>query len=133
MMQLLIFCSIGVPGLVEHICSGSRRRSLKGFYVHLDNARPRNSRQSNDCLQGITAQGLPQPAYRPDLAPSDFFLFGFLKRQLQGGHLGEREALKNTICQIFSEIDREVLISVFVEGMERLQWVTENGAEYENH
>jgi hypothetical protein len=75
---------------------------------------------------------MPQPAYCPDLAPSDFFLFGFLKRQLQGIHLADREALKNRICQIFGEIDREVLISVFVEWMEWLQWVVENGGEYYN-
>jgi hypothetical protein len=34
------FCCVIVPSLVEDICSGSRWRSLKGFYVHLDNARP---------------------------------------------------------------------------------------------
>jgi histone-lysine N-methyltransferase SETMAR len=72
------FCNVVVLSLVENICSGSRRRSLKGFYVHLDNARPNNSHQSNDCRQGTKAQWMPQPAYSPDLAPSDFFLFGFL-------------------------------------------------------
>jgi histone-lysine N-methyltransferase SETMAR len=72
------FCFVVVPSLVEDICSGSRRRSLKGFYVHLDNARPHNSRKSNDCLQGTKARRMPQPAYSPDLTPSDFFLFGFL-------------------------------------------------------
>jgi hypothetical protein len=115
------FCSVVVPGLVEDIHSASGRRSLKGFYVHLDNARPRNSRQSNDCLQGTKAPWMPQPVYSRDLAPSDFFLFGCLKRQLQGVHLADRATLKSTICRVFSEIDREVLISIFVEGMERLQ------------
>jgi hypothetical protein len=75
---------------------------------------------------------MPQPAYSPGPAPSDFFLFGFLKRQLQGVHLADREVLKSRICQIFGEIDREVLISVFMEWMERLQWVIENGWEYYN-
>jgi hypothetical protein len=73
------FCSVIVPGLVEDICSGSRRGSLKGSYVNLGNARPHNSRQSNDCLRGTKAQRMPQPAYSPDLAPSSFFLFGFVK------------------------------------------------------
>jgi hypothetical protein len=127
------FCNVDVLSLVENICSGSRRRSLKGFYVHLDNARLHNSHQSNDCLQGTKAQGMPQPAYRPDLAPSDFFLFGFLKQRLQGVHLADREALKTAICQLFSQIDREVLTSVFVDWMERLKWVFKNRGEYYNH
>jgi hypothetical protein len=75
---------------------------------------------------------MPQSAYSLDLAPSDFFLFGFLKRQLQGVHLADLETLKSRICQIFGEIDREVLISVFVELMERLQRVIKNGGEYYN-
>jgi hypothetical protein len=111
------FCSVIVPSLVEDICSGSGRRSLKAFYVHLDNAGPHNSRQSNDCLQGTKARRMPQPAYSSDLALSDFFLFGFLKRQLQGVHLADREAFESRICQVFGEIEREVLISVFVEWM----------------
>jgi hypothetical protein len=76
---------------------------------------------------------MPQPAYGPDLAPSDFFLFGFLKRQLQGVPFTDRDALKSTRGQIFGEIDREVLISLFVEWMERLEWVIKNGGEYYNH
>jgi hypothetical protein len=105
---------------------------LKGFYVHLGNARPHNSRESNDCRQGTKAQRMPEQASSPDLAPSDFFLHGFLKRQLQGVHLADREALKSRISQIFSEIDREVLISMFVEWMERHQQVIKNGGEYYN-
>jgi hypothetical protein len=128
----LFFCSVIVLSLVEDVCSGSRRRSLKVFYVHLDNAHPHNSRQSSDCLQGTKSQRMLQPAHSPDLTPSDFLLFGFLKRQLQGVHLADREAVKSRICQIFSEIDREVLISVFVEWMEWLQWVIKNEWEYHN-
>jgi histone-lysine N-methyltransferase SETMAR len=82
------FCSVIVPSLVEDICSGSRRRSLKGFYVDLDNARPHNSRQSNDCLQSTKARRMPQLAYSPDLTPSDFFLFGFFQETTPGRPFG---------------------------------------------
>jgi hypothetical protein len=127
------FCNVVGSSLVENICSGSGWRSLKGLYVHLNNARPHNSHQSNDCLPSTKAQWMPQPAYGPDLAPSDFFLFGFLKQQLQGVHLADREALKAAIYHLFSQIDREVLISVWVDWMERLKWVIKNGGEYCNH
>jgi hypothetical protein len=32
------------------------------------------------------------PPYLPDLAPSDFFLFAFIKGQLKGTHLPDGEA-----------------------------------------
>jgi hypothetical protein len=30
---------------------------------------------------------VPQPLYSPDLAPCDFFLFGYLEQHLEGNHL----------------------------------------------
>jgi transposase len=74
------FCNVVVPSLVGIICSYSRQSSLKDLYVHLDNARPHNSSQSNNSLQATKARRMAQPDYIPDLAPSDFFLFGFLKQ-----------------------------------------------------
>jgi hypothetical protein len=126
-------CPVVVPGLVDDICSGSRRGSLKGCCIHLDDARPHNSRQSNDCLPDTKAQWMRQPADSPDVAPRDFFFFDFLKRRLRGVQLADREALKSTVRQISDEIDREVLISVSMEWLERLQWVIKNGGEYCDH
>jgi hypothetical protein len=76
---------------------------------------------------------MPQPAYRAELGPTDFFLFGFLKQELQGVHLADREALKTAICQLLSQIHREVLMSVSADWMERLKWMIENGGSYYNH
>jgi hypothetical protein len=72
---------------------------------------------------------MPQPAYRP---LNDFFPFGFLQQKLQGIHFPDRESLKSTICQIFHEIDRDVLVSVLLDYIERLKWVIENDGEYCN-
>jgi hypothetical protein len=121
------FCNVVVPSLVENICSHSRRRSLKGFDVHLN-----NSRQSSDSLQVTKARRMTRPAYSPYLSPSDFFLFGFLKHQIQGIHFPDLETLKNTICRIFGKSDRKVLISAFLDWIEWLEWVIENDGEYHN-
>jgi hypothetical protein len=67
----------------------------------------------------------------PRLAPSDFF-FGFLKQQIQGVHFLDRDPLKSTICRIVGEIDRKVLISVFLDSIERMEWVIKNDGEYYN-
>jgi hypothetical protein len=36
---------------------------------------------------------VPQPPYPPDLAPCDFFLFGYLKQHLEGKHLTREDSV----------------------------------------
>jgi hypothetical protein len=68
-----------VPDLVEHVCQESRRKTLRVIMVHMDHARPHNSRRSEAALTATKVRRIPAPAYSPDLSPSDFFLFGMLK------------------------------------------------------
>jgi hypothetical protein len=44
------FVESAVPDLVEQVCQKSRRKTLRGIMVHLDNARPDNSRKSEAAL-----------------------------------------------------------------------------------
>jgi hypothetical protein len=116
------FCQSVLPGLIRKLGEHSRRRTLKGLFVHLDNARPHNSRESSQCLKDFHPTRMPHPAYSPDLAPSDFFLFGYLKAKLQGRH-----GLIFAIREIMAEVSRDTLISVCATWQDRLRWVIENG------
>jgi hypothetical protein len=127
------FYDVVVPSLADDIGSRSRRKSLKGLYVHSDNARPHNSRQSIDCPQATKARGMAQSADNPGLTPSDFFLIGDLKRKLQGIHIPGRERLKSEIIRILGGIGPDLLISVFEDWIKRLEWVVQNGGEYYNN
>jgi hypothetical protein len=73
---------------------------------------------------------MPQPAYSPDMAPSDFFLFGYLKAKLQGRQLQGRHGLIFAIREIMAEASRDTLISICAIWQDRLRWVIENGGEY---
>ena len=42
---------------------------------------------------------LPHPSYSPDLAPSDYHLFGFVKDQLAGQHYETTEAIQKAVRQ----------------------------------
>ncbi|PNF15750.1 hypothetical protein B7P43_G11659 [Cryptotermes secundus] len=42
---------------------------------------------------------LPHSSYSPDLAPSDYHLFGFVKDQLCGQHFETREAIQKAVRQ----------------------------------
>jgi hypothetical protein len=76
-----LFCDTAIPNLFDGITSHSRRKSLKSLYTRLDNARPHNARRSTECLHIKTIQQIPHPADSSDLAPSDFLLFGYIKRK----------------------------------------------------
>jgi hypothetical protein len=68
-----------VPELMEHVYQKSRRNTLRGIMVHLDDAQSHNSRKSEAALTATKVRRIPAPAPSPDPSPSDFFLFGMLK------------------------------------------------------
>jgi hypothetical protein len=69
------FYDVVVPDLLENLRAHSRRRTLKGVFVHLDNASPHNSQKSNECLTKFLPHRMPHPAESPDLAQNDFIFF----------------------------------------------------------
>ncbi len=48
-----------------------------------DNAPLYKTSAVNDYLAQRSITVMPHPAYSPDIAPSDFWFFGFLKQQLE--------------------------------------------------
>jgi histone-lysine N-methyltransferase SETMAR len=117
------FCDQVIPSLVQGITSHGRRKTLQGFIIYFDRASPHNSRRSRECLRSYWATRLQHPAYSPDLAPNDFFLFGRLTEKLIGFDCRSREDLKSAIPSIFNEIGKETLVAVFLSWIERLKWV----------
>jgi histone-lysine N-methyltransferase SETMAR len=64
----------------------SKRRGLLSKTVLLlhDNARPHTAAHTVDTLRALKFEVLKHPPYSPDLAPSDFHLFGPLKEHMRG-------------------------------------------------
>jgi len=63
----------------------TKRRGLLSKRVLLihDNARPHEAAHTVDTLRALKFEVLKHPPYSPDLAPSDFNLFGPLKEHLR--------------------------------------------------
>jgi len=55
-----------------------------GRHLLHDNATPHTAAQTREWLERYKWDVLCHPPYSPDLAPSDFYLFGPLKRHLSG-------------------------------------------------
>jgi histone-lysine N-methyltransferase SETMAR len=64
----------------------SKRRGLlsKRVLLHHDNARPHTAARTVDKLHALKFEVFEHPPYSPDLAPSDFHLFGPMKEHLRG-------------------------------------------------
>jgi hypothetical protein len=91
--------------------------------VHLNNARPHNSRKSGTALTGTKAHRIPAPAYSPVLSPSDFFLFGMPKERTSGTSSSSPDALISAINALMASLSKDQLISVYKNWMKRLNWL----------
>jgi hypothetical protein len=99
--------------------------------VHADNARDHTAQK---CRTFCEANGLrlaPHPPYSPDLAPSDFFLFGYVKKRLKVMAFRSYEELLNAIGEVVAGIESETLTAAFEHWMERLEWVSKNHGDYD--
>lgn len=103
------------------------KKGLSGIRLHIDNARPH---LINDFLDEKNVTRLPQPPYSPDIAPSDFFLFGYLKMMLEGQTFTDPEACFQEVIKILNGISEETLNRVFDEWLERLKMVMRREGDY---
>ncbi len=98
-----------------------------GFFLHMDNARPHLVHEK---LKELGIKRLEHPPYSPDLAPSDFFLFGYLKKLLEGEEFDSEIELFDRVTEILKGISKSVLKSVYDEWMNRLLIVQESKGNY---
>ena len=71
------------------------------------------------CENGITAA--PHPPYSPDLAPSDFYLFGRLKEKLDFMEFTSAQEIIDWITHQFFAINVSERFRAFLEWEARLQ------------
>jgi histone-lysine N-methyltransferase SETMAR len=77
-----------------------RPRHGRVLFLH-DNARPHTAKCTRDKLLQLGYEVLPHPAYSPDIAPSDYWLFRALDRHLREKSFADENALKMEIGHFF--------------------------------
>ncbi|GFN97620.1 histone-lysine N-methyltransferase SETMAR [Plakobranchus ocellatus] len=70
-----------------------------------NNATPHSANLTQQWLQCYSREILPHPAHSPDLAPSDFNLFGTLKRHLGGMAFETEDDLISELRNWFDNLD----------------------------
>jgi histone-lysine N-methyltransferase SETMAR len=85
------------------IRSKRRGRLSEGAFLLHDNAHPRTAARTLETLRKLMWEVMEHPAHSPDLAPSDFHLFGPLKVALAGRRCRCDEDVQNTVHQWLRE------------------------------
>ena len=73
------------------ICEKRWGKLSKGILLQQDNERVCTCKIAMDAIEPNGYELIPQPAYSPDLAPSDYFLFPNLKKDIRGRHFRSNE------------------------------------------
>ena len=96
------------------------RRSTSRILLLHDNARPHTARATIDALETLKFEVLSHPPYSPDLAPSHFYFFPHLKRDLKGTHFTSDDEVKQAVTSWIKQRTPEF----FIDGMRKivLRW-----------
>lgn len=102
----------------------------KKLVLHYDIAMPHTARIVNRYIDENRMKLAPQPPYSPYIAPSDFFLFRYIKSRLNGQHFDSVESLLEEVQVILSEISKDTLKKVFEDWKRRLNKVINRNGEF---
>ncbi|GFR67922.1 transposase [Elysia marginata] len=95
-----------------------------------DNAGPHKARATIQSLRELGIQVLPHPAYSPDLAPYDFWLFAILKDRLAGRKFDRIQDLVKAVNSELRTISEEDYQGMFRKWQIRLKRCIESHGEY---
>jgi len=96
----------------------TKRRGLLSKKVLLlhDNARPHTASHTVETINHFSFEVLKHPPYIPDLAPSDYHLFGPLKNALQSRRLSTEKDVREAVHKLLREQPK----TFFLEGIRKL-------------
>jgi len=76
-------------------------------------ARPHSANQTIAKLRSFKWEVLQHTPYSPDLAPSDFHLFGPLNQNLSGESFPDDDAVERSVCASFRQQPHEFYVADF--------------------
>jgi len=113
--------------LYNIICNKRPKKKTNGHFLHFDNAAPH---RVDEIIIEMGFTRLPHPAYSPDLAPTDFFLFGYMKNLLEGKEFETPDHLFSEVSKILMSIPKSMLQDAYYEWIKRLRRCIEREGEY---
>lgn len=102
--------------LKEAIKEKRRGKLTKGVLLLHDNAPVHKSRVALAALHKVGFEIVNHPPYSPDLAPSDYYLFPEMKKELRGKKFTADDEVKEAVSAYFADKEK----SFFYEGINKL-------------
>lgn len=98
--------------------------------LHFDNAPSHNAKVVESFIAKTTFERIPHPPYSPDLAPSDFGLFGTVKDYFKGREFESEEELLSAINEFLTSKSKQFFKSLFENWEKRLKRCIELDGDY---
>lgn len=108
---------------------GFKKHAPKKF-IHFDNARVHTSQKVVDYIDNSGFNRMPHPPYSPDLAPSDFGLFGTIKKKMEGKPHNTEQELENHIIEIIDNFKPKFWEKLFMDWIKRLENLKTTNGDY---
>jgi histone-lysine N-methyltransferase SETMAR len=102
----------------------------RNVVLYFDNASPHTATAIVNLLRSHRMKRPPHPPFSPDLAPSDFYLFGKLKTALSWAEFEDEHELLDSVMELLNRIARDELESLFEEWVARLNACIQGGGDY---
>jgi histone-lysine N-methyltransferase SETMAR len=91
------------------------------FVIQMDNSPMHKSKVALQKIASLRLKIATHPPYSPNLTPSYFFLFGYIKQKIAGQEFVSADGLLEAIREAFGHLSRPVLESIFDEWLMRFQ------------
>jgi hypothetical protein len=122
--------------ITEILESLSQWRSIEAvgneqkLLVHADNARSHKAKLSTQYFNENRMKSAPHSPHSSHLAPSSFYLFGYVKRCLASLSFEDAYQLPAAVEDVLEGIEKATLQAVFLEWMDRLKKCIATDGEY---
>jgi hypothetical protein len=102
--NLQLFTETVLPTIEKKLAECRPKLRTTIAHLHVDSAKIHTSKMSIEKIEELSFILVPQPCYFPDLAPCDFFLFGYLKQHLDGKHFTREDQVIAAVREVFDKI-----------------------------
>jgi histone-lysine N-methyltransferase SETMAR len=116
--------------VVTEIRNERPKSGLRGMKLLHDNARAHDNKEVFQYLNDSGLRVMPHPSYSSDLAPCDFWLNDYIKRNLDDHE--DADSLSLAVTELMNEIPQEEYRKTF-RKLERMQLCIDNNGDYFEH
>jgi hypothetical protein len=122
--------SYSIDIIIQRVVESCSTGLGPGLVIHADNARPHAAQKALRLCRDNRLEVALGPLCSPDLAPPGFFLFGYVKRALEGAEFPSEETLLAAIQSDVPDLTVDTLRAVFAHWAEGLKWVALKQGHY---